>query len=107
MTEWEGFEIVCVERDEDAEFDDCRSIDTIGVLAPSLKRHDHDVAWASLQKRPYWYHVDVNGEAVHPEPDTDGDRKFIRITDGRTEDDPLLQLPDCDEYELQHQFESL
>lgn len=107
MPEWEGFEIVCVDVNQDDEYDDCRAIEQIGFLAPSLNLDARVKAWESLEKRPYWYHVEINGEQVHPVPDKVGNRKFIRVADENTPDDPLLELPSCAEYKRKQQLEAL
>lgn len=107
MTNWEGFEIVCIELEDDSEYEDCRAIEEIGIHAPSLRKHEIDKAWASLKKRQYWYHIKIDGELVHPKPAKENGRKYIHVNQELTPDDPLLQLPRCKKYQRRKEFENL
>lgn len=104
---WEGFPIACIELKEESEFDDPRSIATFGILAPTLKKKAADKVWAIQQSRGHYVKLEGDEQSINPTPDTVDGVRFIRVADEPSPDDPLMDLPTCEEYEMDSRFENL
>lgn len=102
---WDGFELVCIEPEPDSEFDDVRSIDRFGFLAPTLRNKSREYLWWLVERHDPAVFVRTD-EGVRPaRADVVGDRRLIRVADDLTPDDPLLGLPTCEDYRSERQAE--
>lgn len=103
-----SWEVVCIEVDEDSEFDDCRAISTIGYRAPSLKKKSADVVGARIHQGHSDFHVVVDGEQVQLQAASDPDVNFYaRTLDEDSPSDPLLELENCTDHELNERLEGI
>lgn len=102
---WDGFELVCIEVDEDADFDDVRAITGVGYLAPSLRRKSHEYAWWLVANHDPALFVRTDSGVARPTAETVEGRKVIQVADELSPDDPLLDLPTCDEYRSDQQLQ--
>jgi hypothetical protein len=97
-----SWEVVCVEIADDSEFNDCRAIDEIGYLAPTLRRKPASVIGAQIKQGHKNLHITVDGREVQLQPAKDDDVHFyVRTLDEDSSDDPLLDQQSCDKYELE------
>lgn len=107
---YDGFELVCIEVDEESSCDDPRSIDSFGFEAPSLITKPAEVV-ASIQKNrkadgPY-VHLKVNGQVIIPEVASAEEGYYLRTMSEWNPDDPLMELPTCNEYRYSSKMESI
>ncbi len=103
-----SWEIVCITVDTDSEFTDCRAIEELGYLAPTLKRKSADVVGAQIHQGHREFHVDADGERLQLQADHDPAVNFyVRTRDEDSNDDPLLALRSCTEYELDDKLEDV
>lgn len=107
---WHGFEIVCVDLAEDAEYNDPRAISAVGYEAPSLTISPLDkvaaIQASDVGSRPF-VHLLVNGDPEIPAVEEVDGKRYLRVADEFTPDDPLMSLPTCDEYEFQKETEHI
>lgn len=103
---WNGFNIVCVNVDEESEFDDPRAITEFGIQAPKLRVKAADMVWSIQQSRGHYVHLEVNGEEINPIPEREDGVRYLRVADTLTSEDPLMELPTCTEYKLQERVEN-
>lgn len=102
-----SWEVVCVEREDDPEFEDCRSVAELGYLvANRVRTAAVDVPYYQLRNDNAAYHVVVDGEERPLEPAMEGTRKYVRALPEDSADDPLLDLPTTDEYETEQRYEA-
>ncbi len=100
-----SWEVVCVDRDPDREFDDCRAIEEVGFLAPSLREESANTVAARIHQDHSNFHITVDGEQVQLEAQRDPDVFFYpRTLEEDSPDDPLLALPPCNRYERDQKF---
>lgn len=100
--------IVCIEINEDSEYDDCRQITHLGFLAPSLTKRKMDRVWWSVNSSNVGGYFVWHDEQIHKlQAAEDGDYRYVRAADEDTPSDPLLNLPTCDEYERSDRYEDL
>lgn len=103
-----SWEVVCIELDPDRNYDDCRAIEKIGFLAPTLKRSSTNTAGAQIKQGHKRFHIMMDGEKVplqnHKDPDL---LHYVRILDEDSSEDPLLDLPRCGKYELDNHIEGV
>lgn len=104
---WHGFTIVCVDVDEDSEFDDQRAITRLGFLAPKLKIEDIDKAWAIQQSRGNHVCIEIDGVPVNPVSDKEDNVKYLRTTEELSTDDPLLDLPSISVYRAEERLDQI
>ena len=103
-----SWEIVCIEVDEDSDYDDCRAITTLGYRAPSLRKKDSDVVGARIHQGHSDFHVVVDGERVPLQADREEDVHFYaRTLDEDSPDDPLLDLKSCTQYEMDEHLQGV
>jgi hypothetical protein len=103
-----SWEIVCIEVDEDSDYDDCRAITTLGYRAPSLRKKDSDVVGARIHQGHSRFHLEVDGERVQLQADRSDDVHFYaRTLDEDSPEDPLLQLGSCTQYEREEHLEEV
>lgn len=103
-----SWEVVCIDIDEDREFDDCRAIEEIGFLAPSLKRTGTNTAGAQITQGHKQFHIVLDGERIPLQHAKDPDiHHYVRTLDEDSPADPLLQLDGCSKYELENHIESV
>lgn len=100
-----SWEVVCIDVDEDSEYDDCRAIREIGYLGPTLKRKSANTAAAQIRQGHSRFHFEDDGERVTLQGATDPDVHFyVKSTDADSPDDPLLELVACKQYEMDERF---
>lgn len=100
MTDWQGWEVVCIEDRDEPEFDDCRAIATIGHrVANNLRIRNVDTVHAMIDAGLSQFYVPVDDDRVYLQPATADGRLYVRTRETDDEDDPLLSLPDCASYE--------
>lgn len=103
-----SWEVVCVELDPDREYNDCRSIETIGFLAPSLKKSSTNTAGGQINQGHKQFHIKIDGERLPLQSAKDPDiHQYVRALDEDSADDPLLELPRCGKYELKNHIENV
>lgn len=100
-----SWEVLCVDVDEDSEYDDCRAVDEIGFrVAAGLRRKTMDTAAVMVESGNTDYHVTVDGERVPLQPVVDEPPRYLRTLDEDSSTDPLLDLPTCAEYEMEQRL---
>lgn len=100
MTDWDGWEVVCVERNESESDADCRSLSAIGhVVANTLRTRGVDTIHAMIDSELSRFYVDVDGEPRYLQPAIDDGTLYVRTLDADEPTDPILSLPECSEYE--------
>lgn len=104
---WNGHSIVCIEVDEESEFDDPRSISAIGFLAPKLKVQETGMAWGILKSRENYLCLEIDGKPVNPVPETVNGVKYLRTADALTPEDPLMELPTHEVYKNEARFSAI
>jgi hypothetical protein len=105
MYSWEA---VCIELDSDRGYDDCRAIETIGFLAPSLKKSSTNTAGAQIKQGHKQFHIKIDGQKVSLQNAKDPElHQYVRTLDEDSPDDPLLDLPRCQKYELDNHIENV
>lgn len=103
-----SWEIVCVETDDDSDFEDCRAITQLGYLAPTLRKKSTDVVGAQIHQDHRAFHVVVDGERVPLEAARDEAVNFyVRTREEDDPEDPLLRVPQCSTYELEEHLEDV
>lgn len=94
-----GWEVVCLEVDDDAEFDDCRAIKKIGYdVANSVKKESVDMTASKIRAELSDYYVESSGRQIPLQTSSADGKHYVRVLDEDASDDPLLQLPSCTEY---------
>lgn len=100
MTDWQGWEVVCIERREEADHEDCRAIAAIGHrVANTLRMRNVDTVHAMIDAELSQFYVPDDGERDYLRPATHEGRLYVRTHETDDVDDPLLALPDCESYE--------
>lgn len=94
-----SWEVLCVGYDDTSEFDDCRSIDRIGLnVAENLREKNVDQVAYQLTNDQVAYHIVVDGRNVPLQGVLDGMLRYVRTFDENRADDPLLDLPTIAEF---------
>ena len=103
-----SWEVICVEVDPESEFDDCRSIESIGVsVADSLRRKKVDSTAGIIRNDLGSYHV-TDGDRRIPLRGVRGDEfMYVRTLDEDSPSDPLLDMPRCETCEASRRWEQL
>jgi hypothetical protein len=103
-----SWEVVCIAVDGESDYNDCRAITKIGHNAPTLKKQDTNHVAAKIHQGHSDYHIKPNGTHVPLQAVRDDElHLYVRTLDEDTADDPLLDLPTCNDYELSSQLESI
>lgn len=103
-----SWEIVCVELDDDSDFDDCRAISALGYLAPTLRKKSADVVAARIHQDHSNFHIEVDGERVPLRADRHPDVDFYtRTLEEDRPDDPLLDVKQCQTYEMEEHIQGV
>lgn len=104
-----SWEVVCVSCDEESDGpEDCRRISEIGYLvAENLRTKDAATAHVFIENDNSHWHVETENGDTPLEPVEDGDQRYVRVLDEDSEDDPLLSLPDCGQYERDSKMSDL
>lgn len=99
MTDWQGWEVVCIDRRADSDHGDCRAIATIGHrVANNLRIRNVDTVHAMIDAGLSQFYVPSDGDRTYLQPATDDGRLYVRTRETDDADDPLLALPDCASY---------
>lgn len=100
MTDWDGWQVVCIERSEDSPYGDCRAVEAVGHrVANSLQRRGVDTVHAMIESGLSQFYIAVDGEPQYLQPATHEGRLYVRGDDVDTDEDPLLTLPVCETLE--------
>lgn len=100
MTDWHGWEVVCVERAADPAHADCRSIERVGhLVANTLRTRGVDTVHAMIDSGLSRFYVAVEGERRYLQPATHEGGLYVRTLETDSADDPVLELPACEEYD--------
>lgn len=100
-----SWKVPCVGIAEDSEFDDCRSIRTIGKeVANNLREKQVDMVSSQITSGNTAYHIEVDGERIQLQAASDGPRQYVRTMDEDSSTDPLLDLPTIEEYKHEERF---
>jgi hypothetical protein len=103
-----SWEVICIELDEDNEYDDCRAITTLGYLAPTLRKKSADVVGARIHQGHSNFHIEVDGERIPLRADRRSEVSFYaRCLEEDSPDDPLLDIKRCAQYELDEHIEGV
>lgn len=94
-----SYRVECIVRDEDSEYDDCRSIAELGFegMSKDIVKKAPETVYNIIEKPRTDVYIVVDGSKVVLQQVEDGDRKYVRTEDEDTDDDPLLDLPPCEE----------
>lgn len=94
-----SWEVLCVGYDDSSEYNDCRSIEKIGLnVAENLREKKVDKVAYQLANDQVGYHIVVDGRQVPLNGVLDGALRYVRTFDENREDDPLLDLPTIKTY---------
>lgn len=107
---YNGFELTCIKVGDDSLYEDPRSIEAYGFEAPTLTIKPAGLV-ASIQNNrgdhgPY-VHLKINGEVVIPESVHTDDGHYLRTLSDWDEDDPLMRLPTCEDYQYDDKMASI
>ena len=105
MERTHSWHVVCIKTTE-PEFDDCRQITEIGYLAPTLRLKPVDVASSMIRSGLSKFHMEHDG-GKRPLLSAKHDRMYVRTLEEDAPEDPLLALPDVEEYKTQSRFANL
>ena len=95
-----GWEVVCLDIDETSDYEDCRAIKRIGFhVANSVKKEPVDTTAGKIRSDLSGYYVTSGGEPVPLQPAKADGASYVRSLDSDSDNDPLLSLPSCTEYE--------
>lgn len=103
MADGHSWEVVCIEWEEEPDFDDCRGLDKIGYMAASLQTKRVDSVGSMIDSGISNYHLDLDGVRIPLKAATDNGY-YVRTEDQDTPDDPLLNLPTFQEYKMEEKF---
>lgn len=103
-----SWEVVCITRDEDSEYDDCRCIDELGYVVAANRRFiDARTASLRIESGNKQFHVEVDGETAPLEAAGEYPLHYVRTRETDTPDDPLFSLPSRQELEHEEYLESI
>jgi hypothetical protein len=103
-----SWEVVCITRDEESEYDDCRSIDELGYVVAANRRFiDAETACLRIQSGNKRFHVEVDGEELPLEAAGEYPQHYVRTRQEDSPEDPLLSLPSREELEHEDYLESI
>jgi hypothetical protein len=103
-----SWEVVCVELGSNRDYDDCRAIETIGFLGPSLKKTSTNTAGAQIKQGHKQFHIEVDGEKIPLQNGKDPEiHQYVKTLDEDSSEDPLLDLQRCGKYELDNHIENV
>jgi hypothetical protein len=103
-----SWKVRCVGIDEDSEYDDCRAIHTIGKeVAHNLKEKQVDMVASQIANENAGYHIEIDGEKVPLKAAKGEMGMYVRTLDEDSPDDPLLELPTIQEFQLEAKFGDL
>lgn len=103
-----SWKVLCVGVDEDSAFDDCRAIHTIGKdVANNLREKKVDMVASQILSENAAYHIVVDGQEIPLKAGHSETGMYVRTLDEDSSDDPLLDLPTIQEFELNEKFENL
>lgn len=98
----------CIEVDEESEYDDCRAIQTIGKeVAHNLREKRVDMVASMIANETAAYHIERDGRQIPLKSAKADGKMYVRTMDEDSPDDPLLELPSIQEYELDEKFSEL
>lgn len=91
------YEIICVDVDQNSEYDDCRCIERIGFPAESegIATRTPAEVYDMIEEDGHTIFVEHEGSETEVIADTHGDTKYVRSSPNDTEDDNLLEQPSC------------
>ena len=100
-----SWEIVCIEIDEDSEFNDCKAVSELGYHAPVFKTKSSDVVAAQIHQGHRSFHIELDG-VRHPvtvgrHPDVNF---YARTLDEDDPSDPLLTLDSIAKYRMDNKL---
>lgn len=97
-----------MQPDQDSEYDDCRAIEEVGFMAPTLRRASANVVAARIHQGQSDFHLERDGRRIPLQGVKDPDvHYYVRTLDEDGPDDPLLQLPACTTYEREQELSKL
>lgn len=100
--------VVCIGVDEESEYDDCRAIHTIGKeVAHNLREKQVDMIASQITNENAGYHLVVNGREIPLQAAKHDSKMYVRTMDEDSPEDPLLELPTIEEFELEEKFSAL
>lgn len=100
--------IVCIEIDEDSEYEDCRQITHLGFLSPSLTKRKMDrIWWGVTSANVGGYFIWHDDQVVPLQAAEHEGHRYVRVRDEDTPNDPLVNFPTCEEYERSDKYEDL
>lgn len=103
-----SWEVVCITRDEESEYNDCRSIDELGYVVAANRRFiDAETASLRIRSGNKRFHVEIDGETVPLEAAGEYPLHYVRARDADSPEDPLLSLPSREELEREDYLESI
>lgn len=96
MTDWAGWEVVCVEFDDESDREDCRAIEAVGhPVANTVRTRGVDTVHAMIDAGLSRFYVTVDGERRYLRPAARDGRLYVRTLEADAPDDPILDLPAC------------
>lgn len=94
-----SYRVKCITIDPDSSFDDCRAIAELGFegMSKDVVTKSPETVHSIIDKPRTDVYIVVDGSKVVLKQVEHEDGKYVRTADEDTEDDPLLNLPACEE----------
>lgn len=106
MTDTHSWEVVSIDIDTESDHTNCRCIERIGFLAPTLNWRTVKQAVVMMESGLSGYHITKDGARM-PLRIAGSEQRYLRVTDSDSETDPLLDLPEKQVFEQKSRFESV
>lgn len=94
-----SYRVKCITTDPDSSHDDCRSITELGFegMSKDIVTKTPETVHSIIDKPRTDVYIVVEGSKVVLKQVEDDGTKYVRTADEDTADDPLLDLPACEE----------
>lgn len=103
-----SWEVVCLDADEESDYDDCRAVTIIGKeVANNLREKQVDMVASQIANDNSAYHIVVDGRKIPLQAAKADSRMYVRTLDEDSPDDPLLDLPAVEEWKYDDKYRGL
>jgi len=94
-----SYRVKCITTDPDPEYDDCRCITEFGFegMSKDIVTKAPETVHSIIDKPRTDVYIVVNGSKVVLKQVEDDEKKYVRTEDEDTPEDPLFDLPACEE----------